>query len=1307
MRVPPIRPSVVAGIALVACVVLAPHRALAQQINVVKFPEMGGDVQQVPGFPGQFIVNPGGTIRWVIEVDNSMNFMAVTYQVLDDTGAGSSCDRSGAIPACPGQDQLELLCPSAPDPDAPDPANGIVAQCDEVADFIQFDNVSVPAFGFTCVEFSTRVSGTAMGQVGNVGCVVFPMPIGEQLTRPTQVLNPTCSAPHAAAPTPACSNVNVSNVAQPDFSAFKTAVHADTNPMNGQVDVGETIQWTVRMVSDSTDPQTGFVFDPIPLGTTFTSIDVNPDGTCVYDMVRDEVQCPSLMFDATDGMPGGPDEKTLVFTTTVTCAAVTDDDGRDICNQASVCTDAGQTTCFQSDDDDPISQPLEPTCVEFRTSNLTTSTKTYSVEDVDMDGTVSMGDRATFTITVNNTGRADATNVVVTDNLVLACIVTPPVDTGGGTFDGFGTITWNLGTLLARDGTATVSFIVTLQDSGMPTCCNVADINSDERIACGLRAIQTPASCIPYGPQALVDVDKDFTITMDANGDGVADVGDEVEFTVTVTNVGGAGATNVDLTDQILQCFDRFDPALVTITGDGTNRSEPPMPPSSAGRVIVDDIGGVDGLLPAESVTITWRVTVAVAMCCNQATVTHPDALGGTVTVSSDDPTTGAPGDATCLVRTPASLTVTKTAVDADMDGCSEPGEAIAYTIDVSALGGTATGVTLVDAINDPSNVLTVTDPGTGTFDPVADTITWNLGDMTAGTTQSLQWTGTLDCAAANGTLLSDTATATRTNGADASDTWSGSVEAPVLSVTKTATFTDTNGNGTLQPGETVNFTITIDNVGSCAAANVRVVDAIDPDLDWGTVAPGNGGTDDGMGGVQWDRTTTASLASIGPAASVVLTVTGVALDPGTNPQPGFDAFVNNSARATADASFGCAAPEGTGASAPIQVVVVAGAQLSVVKTVTEADADGCNEPGETLTFSLEVTCTGGTASNVTLVDLINDPLAVLVVDEPIPDMGAYDPVADSVTWTIGTMGDGEVVRRSWTASVTCDAQDQDSIGDVATALSTDAMPGSDSWAGTVNAPQLDVIKSAVHDDVDMDGRIDGGEALTFTISIENFGTCEAVNVLVLDAIDPDLDWAGITASDGGTDDGGGNVTWDPTTTPSLASLGVGVIQVLTVASPALDPGTNMQPGFDQVVDNEVIVIAENPDPALCDPGTFPPLEGRGSSVPLPFDPGGVQIDLLRNATLTTRSYPGPAFSPPPTPNTSTCGETSLDTVADVYLMNVTLPGSFVIVGDGTYGMGQPVIFYEFTEYCPTQEGGGRQRATVTRQGGDVVVNGF
>ena len=91
------------------------------------------------------------------------------------------------------------------------------------------------------------------------------------------------------------------------------------------------------------------------------------------------------------------------------------------------------------------------------------------------DSSVTVGDEVTYTITVKNTGDADAENVVITDTLPAG--VTYVSITGSGDYDAdTRTVTWEIGTL-AEDNEASVTVTVTADTTG--TLTNVAAAVAD------------------------------------------------------------------------------------------------------------------------------------------------------------------------------------------------------------------------------------------------------------------------------------------------------------------------------------------------------------------------------------------------------------------------------------------------------------------------------------------------------------------------------------------------------------------------------------------------------------------------------------------------------------------------------------------------------------------------------------------------------------------------------------------------------------------------------------------------------------
>lgn len=152
-------------------------------------------------------------------------------------------------------------------------------------------------------------------------------------------------------------------------------------------------------------------------------------------------------------------------------------------------------------------------------------------------------------------------------------------------------------------------------------------------------------------------------------------------------------------------------------------------------------------------------------------------------------------------------LATSKTADKADAEG----GEEVTYTVKVENVGqGPAANVSVTD-----------------TF-PQTSPVTRQLGSLYPGKSNTQTFKFTIDCATADGTVLVNSATASGSDlggGAEANlsnntGTASTKVHAPVLTLSKTAT-------GAVNAGEAIIYTITYENTGSGAAANVVIADVL------------------------------------------------------------------------------------------------------------------------------------------------------------------------------------------------------------------------------------------------------------------------------------------------------------------------------------------------------------------------------------------------------------------------------------------------------------------------------------------------
>ncbi|HYF76328.1 MAG TPA: DUF11 domain-containing protein [Symbiobacteriaceae bacterium] len=202
--------------------------------------------------------------------------------------------------------------------------------------------------------------------------------------------------------------------------------------------------------------------------------------------------------------------------------------------------------------------------------------------------------------------------------------------------------------------------------------------------------------------------------TAKAVNKSVADAGDSLTYTVTVTNVGSGPATGASVTDTFPM-------------GQGQAPETRPLGTLQAGQQKAE----------------TFAFTIACStpdgtLLTNTATASGTDAGGGAEANLANNAAT-----ATTVVRAPR-LQVTKTA-----SGTGLAGEAISYSVAVSNVGsGSATNVVVRDVLPADLYYSPALDLGAG---PQPDTVTreadgtttlvWNLGTLAGLDTQALSYT--------------------------------------------------------------------------------------------------------------------------------------------------------------------------------------------------------------------------------------------------------------------------------------------------------------------------------------------------------------------------------------------------------------------------------------------------------------------------------------------------------------------------------------------------------------------------------------
>ncbi|MEY3013763.1 MAG: hypothetical protein RIT45_2498 [Pseudomonadota bacterium] len=473
-------------------------------------------------------------------------------------------------------------------------------------------------------------------------------------------------------------------------------------------------------------------------------------------------------------------------------------------------------------------------------TNAASNTVSFSVENLPDFGrttksvsaaTIAAGDPVEWTIEVENSGNLAGTGVVVSD--VVDSRITA-VEVVGGSFDaGTRTATWNVGSLAAgAKQTLTLRGTVIKPLPNGDSVCNSAKITANENSA---GATSSPPggtfdgspTCFVVGSAPVLVFEKralaDPAGTV-LNG-GLVKPETALRYELRVRNVGNAVAENLVLRDVV-------SPLLVDVVPEGGGSFD------DASRTVTWDEVPELGIGAGDEIVRTFRASVGKALdnglsIPNQGQLEHKD--GGATPQLSDDPLTPAAADATLLtVLSNVDFSkATKTFVD-DNGGQARPGDTLTFTIDLRN-DGDATGKEVV--VDDPIDArlqdIEPLDGGVLIGSGDAKVVRWNLGDLAPGEGAKLRVRATLKKPLPDGAIVPNQAFVSAKGFAApiGTDSNLATPERDPLKVLVSATVdlsgsswsvSDENG-GTVEPGDSLIFTLRLRNSGDALATDVPV----------------------------------------------------------------------------------------------------------------------------------------------------------------------------------------------------------------------------------------------------------------------------------------------------------------------------------------------------------------------------------------------------------------------------------------------------------------------------------------------------
>ncbi len=652
--------------------------------------------------------------------------------------------------------------------------------------------------------------------------------------------------------------------------------------------IGEPVTYRLRVSLIEGTVNNLVVTDTLPAGVTYTGSLVGVGSTnLTYSGLPTPVQVGQVLTFTLGQVTNLPDGIGANDFITIDVSARVDNvaenqDRTLLGNQVRIqCLDslgALVTRDFDADANTPGIQPLYLTIVEPSLLLRKTASPT----------SVSLGDETTFTIVVAHSAfnRATAYDIVVTDTLPTGLVYVDGSGMPTPLLNGQ-TLTFTIDALtLTADQTA-ISFRakvnpaaaagIPLTNRAVATYTSLPGASLYERTGSGGLNDYIAVTTAEIIPSTASSIEAVKTVT-DLNG-GLVMPGDTLEYNVTLTNTGSSGLAQVRFTDP-LPAWTAFAGSLTTTKGSG----------SLTGGLITVNVGS---LAPAETVTILFQVTVngdtpSGTVISNQGSVdsaqTVPQPTDG-----DGNPNNGyQPTDVVVGGVSPQEprLYAEKTAallIDTDGNGSISVGDTVRYTVFLRNVGKKSlTNVTFSDPI--PANLsyvggsATVT-PG-GVIGESGAILSATITTLAAGELAVVRFDATIEQPGTftnQGTAVSDQTGPVLTDSDGAPENGSQPTQfnavaangkgSPSLVLDKLAILTeDFNGDALVNPGETISYVITIQNIGSSAAGDVRLSDPL-PALT--TMSPGS--VTSTHGAVLSENPVTVNIGPINPGEVVTV----------------------------------------------------------------------------------------------------------------------------------------------------------------------------------------------------------------------------------------------------------------------------------------------------------------------------------------------------------------------------------------------------------------------------------------------------
>ncbi len=559
--------------------------------------------------------------------------------------------------------------------------------------------------------------------------------------------------------------------------------------------------------------------------------------------------------------------------------------------------------------------------------------------------TVQPGDVITYTLTASNTSEAEIRGALALDDLSR---VLPYADVSFASAQLSLTgdlLTWAIPTL-AKGETASVTYTAVVKAGAD----GVTVVNSVSPVGAG-------GSCV--GGCATSQSTAGWTLAKTSDPGSGAQVlpGDQIRYTLTVTNTGPVPVSGALVSDDLAEVL---DDALVTDLGANLTRT---------GATLV---WAVPDVPVGGQVSVGYTATVAAG------------SVGATITNAATPVGSGGRCLTCSTTQTTPAWTLAKTSDPAD-GATITPGDDIGYTLTVTNTGaGPLSGAVVHDDLADVLDDATLAPMPAGAT-VSGDRLTWTVPEVAAGGTATLTYTATVDATATGATLRNTAVPATA--GGSCAASCSTTAHTPAWTLAKSSSPGD---GATVVPGDVITYTLTATNTSAAVVTGAKAVDDLSD--------------------VRDDASVSATAAGLSLAGDE-LTWTIPTLEPGAHATVTYAAVV----RADGATITNTVAPIGDGGSCLACTTTQFSPSWTLAKSSTPATGSVV-EPSDVVSYTLTVVNTGP----VQLAGAqVRDDVSGLVDDATLGPLPAdLARAGNLLTWAVPTVPVGGTATVTYTATV-------------------------------------------------------------------------------------------------------------------------------------------------------------------------------------------------------------------------------------------------------------------------------------------------